>query len=253
VADPAHFSIYEFPAGTTERFWTFVDTNGPIHPTLGTACAVWTGARLPVPFDYGLLWCARKPIRAHRLAWMIEQGDIPRGLFVLHKCDNPPCVNIEHLFIGTHDDNMRDKQVKGRAALVLTDANVLAIREATGERADDIGARYGVSGVMVNLIRRGEKWDHVGGPRTFAGKQPPAPTFKTRMTVAATLAAVLDMMPPEDRGGSRRCPDKPFKWQAVPHLAERLGCDPSMVYQTLREGATVDLIEKWRALLAASP
>jgi hypothetical protein len=203
------------------------------------------------PFDYGLLHCQGVAARAHRLSWMIHRGDIPTGMHVCHACDNPPCVNIDHLFLGSHQDNMRDKQLKGRAALVLTDADVLEIRAVVGERADDIGARYGISGVMVNMIRRGEKWDHIGGHRTFAGKKPPLPVFKDRLSPGDTLVAVLAMMPPEDRGGSRRQPDKPFKWQAVPHLAVRLNVTPSMVYQTLREGITTDLLSHWMDIIDA--
>ena len=52
---------------------------------------------------------------AHRVSWQIFRGDIPDGQHVLHRCDNPECTNPEHLFIGTHRDNMRDKELKGRA------------------------------------------------------------------------------------------------------------------------------------------
>lgn len=53
-------------------------------------------------------------IRAHRASWMIYQGDIPVGLYVLHTCDNTVCTNPDHLFIGTHKDNMSDMAKKGR-------------------------------------------------------------------------------------------------------------------------------------------
>ena len=249
MARPTYFSLSEFPADTVSRWRERIDPDGPVHPTLGTACHLWTGTRLPAPENYGTLRRGRINLRAHRIAWMVAHGDIPPEMHVLHRCVNPPCVNVDHLFLGTHEDNMHDKQRKGRAALVLTEADVLAIREATGERAADIGARYGITGTMVNVIRRGEKWDHVGGPRSHPGKHPPPPTYKPRLSPEETTAAIVLLLPEADRGGSRRHPEKPFKWQAIPALAERLGVHPSMVYQTLRSGATTDLLAKWRAAL----
>lgn len=58
----------------------------------------------------------RKITATHRAAWMVTYGAIPDGLFVLHKCDNRPCCNPDHLFLGTHTDNMRDMWAKGRGA-----------------------------------------------------------------------------------------------------------------------------------------
>ena len=76
-------------------------------------CWNWTGGR----FDnrYGAVRYGGKSYRVHRVAWMIAGGTIDDGLYVLHRCDNPTCVNPNHLFLGTQDDNMKDMAAKGRA------------------------------------------------------------------------------------------------------------------------------------------
>lgn len=85
-------------------------------PELGP-CVEWTGKRHWA--GYGLRYVAKGNwIRAHRWAWIIEYGRIPKGLFVCHACDNPPCVNPLHLFLGTQKDNHDDMVAKGRARFV---------------------------------------------------------------------------------------------------------------------------------------
>lgn len=80
------------------------------------SCLIWTGFRLPK--GYG---CARRHRRyikrnwlAHRLMYVWTKGEIPEGMLVCHSCDNPPCVNPNHLFLGTYSDNMQDCKRKGR-------------------------------------------------------------------------------------------------------------------------------------------
>ena len=90
----------------SERFWARIveQPNG---------CREWTGGASSA--GYGQLWFEGKLVYAHRLAWILVNGPIPEGLFVCHKCDNPPCCNVEgHLFLGTATDNMRDMIAKGR-------------------------------------------------------------------------------------------------------------------------------------------
>ena len=108
--------LNNLPKKTLEqRFWEKVNKNGPIHPVLQTPCWVWTAA--PNPKGYGVISLGSEGkgnVLAHRLSWEIQHGDIPKSLCVLHKCDNPPCVNPEHLFLGTKLDNNRDMIAKGR-------------------------------------------------------------------------------------------------------------------------------------------
>jgi len=76
-----------------------------------SGCIEWQGSKSD---DYSQVWYQKKSWSVHRLVWTLEKGEIPDGLCVCHKCDNRKCINIEHLFLGTHQDNMRDKIQKGR-------------------------------------------------------------------------------------------------------------------------------------------
>lgn len=97
------------------------------------------------------------------------------GWLVLHKCDRPSCVRPDHLFVGTAKDNMQDCAAKQRttlgekdAASVLTDAAVLAIREAVagGATCSSLAATYGVQRREIGRVASGARWPHVGGPLT---------------------------------------------------------------------------------------
>lgn len=131
---------------------------------------------------------------AHRLAWEIGNARrVPEGLWVLHRCDNPPCCNPAHLFLGTAQDNNADMDAKGRrraargadcGSALLTPAQALAIWRSDG-RAGEIGARYGVSAGAVKSIRQGRSWQHItGGPATYQRPRPRSVNTTTAEKVA---------------------------------------------------------------------
>lgn len=100
----------------TERFWRYVNKDGPIvRESLG-ACWLWTG--YVTKQGYGHIkkdhTAGGTMIAAHRASYELHVGPIHDGLFVCHACDNPPCVNPAHLWLGTTQDNTADKMAKGR-------------------------------------------------------------------------------------------------------------------------------------------
>lgn len=96
---------------------------------------------------------------AHRYAYRTFVGD-PGDQAVLHRCDVTLCVNPNHLFVGSQADNMKDRQVKGRAAKKLTPALVQSIRAASGLHTD-IAAKFGIYRSTVARIKQRRLWSHV--------------------------------------------------------------------------------------------
>lgn len=96
--------------------------------TLATSgCLVWHAQVNPA--GYGIMNIDQVPRLAHRLAWEFLKEPIPDGMFVLHHCDNPPCINIDHLWLGTQQDNHADIMSKERYFHKLTEAQVQDIRK----------------------------------------------------------------------------------------------------------------------------
>jgi len=129
-----------------------------------TGCWNWTAART---HGYGVLRNGNRNIQAHRASYMTFCGEIPAGLFVCHRCDNPACCNPSHLFLGTNADNMRDKAAKDRAPygsqhwrskLDERDVAEIRARVAVGEYRGDIGVLFGITGSVVSEIASGKAW-----------------------------------------------------------------------------------------------
>lgn len=89
-----------------ERFWRGVDKRGQDE------CWEWQKCR--TKGGYGVMNVRRKILHCNRIGWTIENGRIPDGMIICHKCDNPSCCNPNHLFVGTDLDNCRDREMKGR-------------------------------------------------------------------------------------------------------------------------------------------
>ena len=132
-----------------------------------TDCIEWTGARNAQ--GYGRRGFRGTNWHAHRVAWTEQRGEIPEGMCVLHHCDNPPCVNVDHLFLGTKFDNNMDKITKGRANMpagerhfktTLTQEDVRAIRNSSATNAALV-KQYGVVHQTISNIRLGRTWKAV--------------------------------------------------------------------------------------------
>lgn len=131
-------------------------------------CIVWTGCTI-TDKGYGLLSVNNKRWYTHRLAWMIEHGEIPRGMFVCHHCDNPSCVNVNHLFLGTPADNSADMVAKGRqrsgrvGPRKLTERDVVLARNlfVNGVSVSELAATFGVCSATIRLMLSGATWGHI--------------------------------------------------------------------------------------------
>ena len=132
-------------------------------------CWLWAGSIRPN--GYGLFKFKGKKYSAHRFAYELFKNEIPKDMHVCHTCDIRNCVNPDHLWLGTHLDNMRDKSIKGRQVTgekngkaKLTETQVLSIREkyATGEYTQpELGKEFNVSLITVSRILNKKAWKHI--------------------------------------------------------------------------------------------
>jgi hypothetical protein len=145
-----------------DRFFSKVFKNSK------TGCWEWTAQK--DKDGYGRISFCCKPHLAHRISFEIHHGEIPGGMMVLHRCDNRPCVNPDHLFLGDHLSNMADMALKGRSpsgayhhrpCAVLTEKDVLEIKSAKGVTQRTLAAQYGVGQDQISRIRTGKRWSYL--------------------------------------------------------------------------------------------
>jgi len=155
------------------RFWKWVDKYGPVpphRPELG-ACWIWTGSKSGSG-GYGKLAGApgQKDVKTHRFSWEIHYGQIPSDLWVLHKCDNRPCVNPAHLFLGNASDNSKDAASKGRTLqgvrhpdTPFNEADIIEIRRrySLGVSQHQLARDHNVSNMAIWQIVKNRTWKHL--------------------------------------------------------------------------------------------
>jgi hypothetical protein len=161
---------HRHPVRTAAEAWEKL-----VYPKTGLRgeCLIYTGTTDDKGYGSVLIGghSRGRRVKVHRIAYEVHHGPIPEGLFILHACDTPACVNPKHLRAGTADENSADMVRRGRApnvgenshAAVLTEADVRDIRRRSeaGEKGCAIAAAYGVSQMCVSQVIRRVTWKHV--------------------------------------------------------------------------------------------
>lgn len=145
---------------TPGQFWNEIDKSGGPD-----ACWYWKGKKDPTIYYRTKL--RGKEVKVYRASWEFVNGPIPEGLCGLHKCDNPPCCNPSHIFVGTAIDNVQDRTRKGRSArgaknawAKLTEQDVIEIRKST-ETGTVLAIKYKLDATSISDIRRRKTWKHI--------------------------------------------------------------------------------------------
>lgn len=131
-------------------------------PEPNSGCWLWTQSLNPK--GYGQIDFRGKKMKAHRASWLAHRGDIPCGLFVLHRCDQRSCINPEHLFLGTAKDNAIDMGIKNRQPhrkLSTEIVRQVRARKLAGESYASMAVEFGVADSTMRQAGRGDGWSHV--------------------------------------------------------------------------------------------
>jgi HNH endonuclease len=172
------FRVTQLPTYPISKFFLCASLQDPMKKTLqerfeakitrkpNNGCWLWLGAL--DPGGYGTMSIARRPKRTHRLAWNLYRGEIPPGMMVCHHCDVRDCVNPDHLFLGTAQDNAEDMKKKGRSrsgernrAARLTWKQVREMRRLLEQgrlREREVATLCAISIGTVNAIKLGKTW-----------------------------------------------------------------------------------------------
>lgn len=178
---PIQFSPSPHSPAVAKRFWGKVNRDGPVVREGLTPCGVFDHVNSTGYGQFNVTH--RQPRGAHRIAWELTYGPIPKGLWVLHRCDNRICVRPDHLWLGTSQDNSRDMVTKGRSGTGdrhvshthpasinrgekhgcarLTEAAIREIRSRPTARVTDLAAEFRISKTTIRDIRSGRTWKHL--------------------------------------------------------------------------------------------
>lgn len=150
-------SVGDYQDDPETRFWEKVDKSGD--------CWWWTAAT--DTGGYGRFNDGDRLLGAHRYSYKLHHGEIPDGLYVLHTCDNKPCVNPKHLWLGTARDNSLDMVKKGRgptATRKLTEDEARKVKDLylnSNMQRQEIAEKFNISGPQVRFIGIGECWSYL--------------------------------------------------------------------------------------------
>ena len=157
-----------------------------LHTRVSAAgCWEWVGSKRN---GYGRMMIGsrtdgtRKSVSTHRLSYELHYGEIPQGMEICHKCDNPCCINPDHLFVGTRQDNTDDRERKGRnnppkgeknAKAKLTEKDVLDIRKKRAARKSfgKLAKEYGVCKKTIQNAVSGKSWGFLPEPPEMGKKE----------------------------------------------------------------------------------